>query len=116
MSSRAPLHFRLPVEVPLEHGACQADSDTVPFLSCPEAQKLRFQGRGPLRSAPWPFLAWSENAVGPPLRQRSRKVPLCRIAPPRELCGPASRVSLFVWIVSTPSLALSPACGFGRWT
>ena len=32
--------------------------DTVLLLSCPEAQKLRFQRRGPLRCAPWSFPAW----------------------------------------------------------
>src|ERR1019366_6676269 len=51
--------------------------DTVLSLSCPEEQKLRFQGRGPLRFAPWPFLAWSENAVGLSSRQQERQ---CRNA------------------------------------
>ena len=37
---------------PVEGGNART---VVPFLSCPEAQKLRFQRRGPRRCAPWSF-------------------------------------------------------------
>src|ERR1017187_3554638 len=52
-----------------------------------------------------------------PLSPGRRRLP-CRSTTTAggELCGPASRVPLFIWIVLTASLALSPACGFGRWT
>src|ERR1035438_6318404 len=52
-----------------------------------EAQKLRFQGAGPLRCAAWPFLAWAKVQPGLPRRQHSR---------PGELCRAMSRVPLFI--------------------
>src|ERR1017187_382227 len=61
--------------------------DTVLLLSCLEAQKLRFQRRGPLRCAPWSFPPAVRKFAGPVSAPMARLLPIMRLGNrPRRNC------------------------------